>query len=524
MEASNDLSSEPVYLPEKQYKIINVLVEAGEISIGEISASLGIRPEDLMRDLAELEAKGLVKIRRIVEEIPILTNEGHEVLVKGLPEERVYSVMYRCVEKPVKEFIECVALETGDEPGKVRIGLQHLLRHGCLRVRDGIVVVGDDSKCINAMEEAGWIRGFLKRVAENLEAGEKGNLLSISKRRKLVRVERRKKILVTATEKLQELYSKGLITTREVLTIVRPSHAPRLDEYLIKEFDLSIPPPRPEGARLNAYMEFLDLVRDILVSMGFIEAKGPHVELEFWNFDALFQAQDHPAREIHDTFFIETNYRGRVPEEFLERARRVHGRGWGYKWDPLRALRPVLRTQTTAVSVRKIAEMGEGEYRFFTLDRVFRPETLDAKHSMEFYQLDGIIVGRNVSFKDLLAFFKEFSAALGINKVWFKPAYFPFTEPSVEGFIKHPDLGWIEVYPGGVFRREVMEILGAPGVKAIAWGIGIDRLAMAVLGLDDIRDLFSRDIDFLKKLPVPRLPYFTRYTSSRDVEVLPAPD
>jgi len=260
-----------------------------------------------------------------------------------------------------------------------------------------------------------------------------------------------------------------------------------------------------------------------LVAMGFEEVKGPHVELEFWNFDALFQAQDHPAREIHDTFYVENKLEARLNPELIERAGKIHEAGWRYKWDPLKTLKHVLRTQTTAVSVRTIYERGEGEYRVFTIDRVFRPETLDAKHSMEFYQLDGIIVGRNITFKHLLAFFKEFSATLGIREVWFKPGYFPFTEPSVEGYIKHPKLGWIEVYPGGMFRPEVMEILGAPGVKAIAWGIGIDRLAMTVLGLDDIRDLFNRDLEFLRRQPYPKLPFFTSRTSSRDVVVVKTP-
>lgn len=515
---------EPIYMPERQYRIVETIYGLGESTVDEIAASLDTRPEDLMRDLAELENMGLIEVRRIVEETPTLTGEGHDALVSGLPEERVHSVMYRCIDRGVDEFLSCVSEKLGDPPQRVKIGLQHLLRHGCLRVMDGVVRIGDEEKCLKALEEAAWIRLFLKRIVEEPELVEKGELLSISKRRKLVSVERRKKIIVRPTEKLKELWDKHLITTREILTIVKPVLAPRLGEYVIKEFDLSIPPPRPVGARLNAYMEFIDLVRDILVSMGFEEVKGPHVELEFWNFDALFQAQDHPAREIHDTFFVATDYRGKVPGNLLKNAERIHEAGWKYKWDPLRALRPVLRSQTTAVSVRTIAERGEGEYRVFTIDRVFRPETLDAKHAMEFYQLDGIIVGRNVGFKDLLAFFKEFSAALGINKVWFKPAYFPFTEPSVEGFIKHPDLGWIEVYPGGVFRPEVMEILGAPCVRAIAWGIGIDRLAMSVLGLDDIRDLFSKDLDFLQKLPVPMLPYFTRRTSGRDVEVVRVPD
>ena len=138
---------------------------------------------------------------------------------------------------------------------------------------------------------------------------------------------------------------------------------------------------------------------------------------------------------------------------------------------------------------------------------------------MEFYQLDGIIVGKKITFKDLLAFFREFAAALGIREVWFKPGYFPFTEPSVEGFIKHPRLGWVEVFPGGMFRPEVMEVLGASGVNAIAWGIGIDRLAMTVLGIDDIRDLFSKDLDYIESLLEPRIPYYYRKVSAKDTIV-----
>jgi len=142
---------------------------------------------------------------------------------------------------------------------------------------------------------------------------------------------------------------------------------------------------------------------------------------------------------------------------------------------------------------------------------------------MEFHQLDGVIVGKNVNFKHLLYFFKELAAALGIKEVWFKPGYFPFTEPSVEGYVKHPKLGWIEVFPGGMFRPEVMEILGAKGYNAAAWGIGVDRLAMVVLGVDDIRLLFARDLYTLREMRNPGLPFFTHKTSGRSVKVVPAP-
>lgn len=514
-------SDDKYYLPNRQYRIVEVLLSSGSLSVEELARALDEKPENIMRDLAELEAKGLLRVIRKIKQVPVITDEGREVLSSRTPEERVFRVMYRCVGRNVEDFLECVSSEAGIEKQKAQIGFQHLVRNKCLSVMSGVVVVGDEYGCHKAIEEASIIRSALEKIMRGETVGD--NIINILKRRRMIRTEKKTIIIVKPSDVLEKLFREGLITRRELLTVVIPKPKDELEKYVIKEFDLTVPPPKPVGGRLNAYIEFLDLVRDILVSMGFEEVKGPHVELEFWNFDALFQAQDHPAREIHDTFFLKMDFKGKVPEELLSRAGKIHERGWGYKWDPIRALRPILRSQTTAVSVRAIYERGEGEYRVFSLDRVFRPETLDAKHAMEFYQLDGVIVGKNVTFKHLLAFFKEFAAALGIREVWFKPGYFPFTEPSVEGFIKHPHLGWIEVFPGGVFRPEVMEILGAPGVRAIAWGIGIDRLAMAVLGLDDIRDLFSKDLDFLQKLPTPILPYFTSKTQGSDVRVVSVP-
>ncbi|RLI99201.1 MAG: phenylalanyl--tRNA ligase subunit alpha, partial [Candidatus Aenigmatarchaeota archaeon] len=178
-------------------------------------------------------------------------------------------------------------------------------------------------------------------------------------------------------------------------------------------------------------------------------------------------------------------------------------KGWGGTWDPRRALRLILRTQTTAVSARSLYARGDGEYMLFSLDRVFRPENLDPKHSMEFYQLEGIIVGEKVTFRHLIGFFNEMARRLGLGKVMIKPAYFPFTEPSVEGFIKHPKLGWIEVFPGGMFRPELLLPLGIKKSNVAAWGIGVDRIAMTVLGIDDIRLLFTQDLDFIRNAGVP---------------------
>lgn len=513
-----------VVVTPRQYKVIERLVrEKDFVELGSIASEIGFKPEDLMRDLAELESKGLINVSRSVIEKIVLTDEARFALEKGFPEEIVYKVVDKCIGRSVDEFISCVVGEAGIDREHALIGFQYLVRGKCLNISNGVIEYSLQQNCIKVIEEAGFLRSVLREIINGKTAPH--DVVKTLKRRKMVKTEKIGVVLVKATDKLRELWARNLVEEARLVTVVMPDLVEKglMDKVVIKEFDLSITPPRMRIARASPYMEFIDLVREILVSMGFEEVKGPHVELEFWNFDALFQAQDHPAREIHDTFFLRTDFRGKVLSSLLERARRVHERGWGYKWSVEKALTPILRTQTTAVSARIIYEKGPGEYRCFTIDRVFRPETLDAKHAMEFYQLDGVIVGRNVSFKDLLAFFREFAAALGIKEVWFKPGYFPFTEPSVEGFIKHPKLGWIEVFPGGVFRPEVMEILGAKGVRAIAWGIGIDRVAMAVLGIEDIRDLFSLDLDFLEKIGVPRLPYFTRKTSARDTRVVKAP-
>jgi len=257
------------------------------------------------------------------------------------------------------------------------------------------------------------------------------------------------------------------------------------------------------------FNEFLDYVREVMVGLGFEEVRGPVLEVEFWNFDALFQAQDHPAREVHDTFYVQWDgHLERPPEDLMKAVGRVHEEKWGYRWDPKKALNPVLRTQTTATTIRALAERGDGEYKVFTIGRVFRPEKLDPKHSMEFHQLDGIVVGPGLTFKHLLGQLEQIAKALGMTKVKFRPAYFPFTSPSVEVYAEHPKLGWVEFGGAGVFRPEVTEPLGVKRSRVLAWGWGLDRIAMILLGIDDIRELFTKDPDKLKE-------YYSRWVRYR---------
>ncbi|MEM0004664.1 MAG: phenylalanine--tRNA ligase subunit alpha [Desulfurococcaceae archaeon] len=510
-----------VYVTPRQWKIIEQIIVKKDASLNNIAESLGVKPEDLMRDISELESKSLIKVEKKSSPYYVLTGIAEKYLRNGFPEEVVYRVLKDFTQRSIDELIKYIEEETGISREEAQIGIQYLVKNKCLIIERKIIASINPDKCTDALRSPDLIR-------EKLRALQQGEILdeetiNLLKRRKLIERRERTIIMVKPTEKLLDSWSRNLIKERVLVTVVKPEYALELDRYLIKEFDLAIEPPSPPLSKKHPYMQFIDELREIMISMGFEEVKGPHVEAELWNFDALFQAQDHPAREIHDTFFVKNDLKATPPHDIVERARSIHEAGWKYKWSPERAMRLVLRSQTTAVTARAIYERGPGEYRVFTIDRNFRPENLDAKHSMEFYQLDGVIVGKNVNFKHLLYFFKELAAALGIKEIWFKPGYFPFTEPSVEGYVKHPKLGWIEVFPGGVFRPEVMKILGAGGYNAVAWGIGVDRLAMTVLGVDDIRLLFTRDLNTLQNIKYTGLPYFTRKTTGQNLKVVPIP-
>ena len=244
------------------------------------------------------------------------------------------------------------------------------------------------------------------------------------------------------------------------------------------------------------------MLKDIMKELGFVEVRGPLVDIELFNFDVLFQAQDHPAREIHDTLRVKEPKRVPLDEysSLVERVARVHERGWGYKWNPEIAARVLLRSQTTAVSARVLARRPEPPIRFFTLGRVYRSDVVDATHLPEFHQLDGIMGWPGYTFRDLIGILREVAGRLGLE-LRLKPGYFPFTEPSVEGYVRLPNGKWLELFGAGLFRPEVLEAVGVD-YPVGAWGFGVERLAAAFYGVNDIRDLYTRDVEKLRRFPL----------------------
>jgi phenylalanyl-tRNA synthetase alpha chain len=274
----------------------------------------------------------------------------------------------------------------------------------------------------------------------------------------------------------------------------------------LRKYTISLRPPRIGTGKKHPYREFLDTVKTKLVSMGFQEMRGALVETEFWDMDALFMPQFHPARDIHDVYFVkEPSHTTAVDEPFLSRVATVHengaetgSAGWGYSFDVHRAKRLVLRSQGTAVSARTLAASPHIPGKYFSIARCFRYDQVDATHATDFFQVEGIVLGEDINFRTLLGLLNLFAREVAQAKeVKFLPAYFPFTEPSVEMHVRHPRLGWMELGGAGLFRSEVTLPLGVT-VPVIAWGLGLDRMAMVALGIHDIRELFTDNLELIR--------------------------
>nr|GMC88869.1 phenylalanine--tRNA ligase alpha subunit, cytoplasmic [Ipomoea batatas] len=289
----------------------------------------------------------------------------------------------------------------------------------------------------------------------------------------------------------------------------------------LKEYNFSAKGQPVEGGHLHPLLKVRRQVQMIFLQMGFEEMPtNNYVESSFWNFDALFQPQQHPARDSHDTFFLkEPSTTRELPEDYVELVKKVHesggygSRGYGYDWKRDEANKNLLRTHTTAVSSRMLYKLAQNKpfapKKYYSIDRVFRNEAVDRTHLAEFHQIEGLVCDRGLSLGDLIGVLHDFFARLGMSKLRFKPAYNPYTEPSMEIFSYHEGFKkWVEVGNSGMFRPEMLLPMGLPeDVRVIAWGLSLERPTMILYGIDNIRELFGHKVDLglIKKNPICRL-------------------
>ncbi|QQG39491.1 MAG: phenylalanine--tRNA ligase subunit alpha [Candidatus Aenigmatarchaeota archaeon] len=412
-----------------------------------------------------------------------LTAEGKKYLDKGLPE--INLVLY------VREKGPTNIKHIQKELDEASVAVNWALRNKWIEMRGGDVHVVQTPQKYD-VEDA-------LKLVEKGRAPSDGLLPTLLKRRLVEEVRE------TLEHRAQKMVGSDIGTLTEDLIKTGAWKQVKLKPYNVEAVGKQIYP----GKR-QPYFAFLAQIKRKLVELGFKEYRGPSVELEFWNFDALYQPQGHPARDWTQTYSMKTPQGGRLPDRKVVNAvKAAHERGgdtgstgWGYSWSEERAARLMPRAHDTAITPRLLVSGIEIPGKYFNISRCYRPDIIDATHAVEFDQMGGIVVDRNVTLRHLLGVLKEFATEVtGVKKVKFVPSYFPFTEPSVEAFGYHEELGWIEVGGAGIFRPELTQPLGIKE-PVIAWGMGIGRLAMLTYGIKDIRYLFAQDLAWLRKTPV----------------------
>lgn len=507
-----------------EIKVLGAYAPGRELSAALLAADLGYKEGQANQAFSWLSAKGLAEeAGRTVRTVYELTPLGLEWIDSGTPEERI--LRHLTDKGPARLPEICAAL--GLEQKDVGSAFGLLSKEGALSMDAEKRAVADPAwfEAVRASGRKPRI-ARVREVLERAKASEGGILeessLSPEERAAVAGIARKRgagdaafrvsdresvtyRLTEAAGEVRKELAEAGITGDEEGALTPEMLETGSWKNVRFRAYNVRGPAARVLPGRRNPYMEFLEGVKDKLVSLGFQEFDGSLVETEFWNSDALFMPQFHSARDIHDVYHLaEPTHAREIEEPFLSNVAAAHenggqtgSRGWGYDFDRDFTRRLILRSQGTVLSARTLPT-AQIPGRYFGMARCFRYDKVDATHLSDFYQTEGIVLGPDVNLRTLLGFLEMFAVEVaGAKEVKYVPGYFPFTEPSVEVHIKHPVLGWFELGGSGIFRPEVTEPLGVH-VPVLAWGIGIDRMALMALGLNDLRELFSPDIESVR--------------------------
>lgn len=490
-------------------KVIKVLDEFNYFE--GILKVTGLKDVEVMRALQWLQNKNIVKIKESQKEIVSLDENGMKYLKYGLPE----AVFLENIEKPATLSELGKKTKLGDDELAISLGvLKSKLAIDIRKDKEIIVSITEHGKVLleKGFAEQQFLKGVFPKELNLLSNEEKFALENLRKRKKIVKIELKKIVIAELTEIGKKLLKEKL--EDDLIEKLSPSmlKGGAWKGKKFRRFDVKVNVPNIFSGRKQHYRRFLDEIRLKFASLGFQEMSGPIVETDFWDMDALFMPQFHSARDIHQGYYIkEPKYAKDLPEDKIKNVKAAHengfgtgSKGWGYDFDVKRTHRHILRTHDTSISARTLASNElkiPGKY--FQISRCFRYDVVDATHLPDFNQVGGFVIEEGINFghlKSLLRMFAEEFAET--DEIRIKPGYFPFTEPSAELQAKHPEFGWIELAGSGIFRPELVKPLVGKEVSVIAWGVGLDRLAMFRLGIKDIRQLFSHDLNFLRNVKV----------------------
>lgn len=496
---------------------------AGWPNTWELAQVLGTPHEEVVSAAKSLEAKQYLVLTQKTENKFVVNEEGRRYASEGTPE---FKILKHLAHTPTNSCeraeVEAILKE------EFKIGLSNGVKR--LFKLEKTALVG----LFPAGQAPPDLEGLLLHKLNNsvyfdgvYEAEADNELIKKLKKRQLLEI----KPLTYFQLAKGPHFADKVVTLKADLTAEDLAKETWKDLAAFKGLNLQAKGKQPTTGGLHPLLKMRSEFRQILLEMGFEEMKtNNYVESSFWNFDSLFQPQQHSARDSHDTFFLKTPvtcaFDTKEFGEYVEAVRKIHETGfeghegssgscgWKYQWSIEESQKNIFRTHTTAVSSRYLKAMADdlkktGVFKprkYFSIDRVFRNETLDATHLAEFHQVEGLIVGKRLGLGHLKGFIRDFFNRIGITKIKFKPAYNPYTEPSMEIFVEHPILKrTIEIGNSGVFRPEMLSPMGFPeDVSVIAWGLSLERPAMIHFQCGNIRELVGHkvSVESVKESPV----------------------
>lgn len=462
---------------------------------------------EVMNAASWLQAKKLATVKEYVKTVYSLDREGRYFHKKGLPEKRVIRYLNEHDKKAslgdLKEVLK---------PYEIPIAIGWVKRKGWAQIskenNETILMLTEmGASAVQDKTEDEHIIDFLaKNPDSEIDENKHKQLIkrsNVLKEKEIITGE------ISLTDLGWEVVNHGITITDEITQVTSEIIKNKSWESTpIRPYDVNTFAPSLHGGKPHPLVQLIEKIRTILLRMGFSEIEGNFVESAFWNMDALFIPQDHPAREMQDTFYCKNPSKITIDDQELvdiiaqvhEHGGKTDSDGWRYEFSKSEGTKPLLRTHTTVNTIRYLYHHPTPPAKIFSIGQVFRKENIDSTHLPLFYQIEGIIHDPSVSFRQLIGILSEMYKQMGFEKIRFRPAYFPYTEPSMEVEVFWNGQ-WMELGGSGMFRPEVTEPLGIES-PVLAWGLGLERLAMLLFELNDIRQLYQSDFDWLKNQPL----------------------
>ncbi len=500
-----NLADNVATLSSIERSILKALAMDDLVTIEKLAQATGLEPDQIRRGIEWLKFKGLISVVENSTFVYSLTQDGLAAAEHGLPERRLLNAV-SAGRLTIADVLASGVLQEQEINAAIANAKRNRWIEFTKNVSGSIIkpsissTQSPEEKLLQKLAQGNLEHSMLseqEKTALDLLRKRPGYIVGKEiKTTKVSLSESGKRLGLSLDSQPQDHEEEERRLSPELIT------SGRWRQTKLSHIDVQAPVPSLFLGRTHPLTDIINEVKEIFIGLGFSEIDGPIIQSSFWNFDALFTPQDHPAREMQDTFYLSgQKMQIDATQDLILNISKVHEDNWGYTWNKDEAKLAVLRTHTTPITLKYLADSKPDSARIFSIGRVFRNEKVSFKHLVEFHQVEGVVAAPNVTLRDLMGLQKEFYSRMGIKKVKFWPTFFPYTEPSLQSMIYNERLGkWVELFGMGIFRPEVTRPLQIKN-RVLAWGGGLERIAMLRFGLDDVRDLYSNKLSWLRSVP-----------------------